>query len=87
MSKINTSAEIQPLLSAPMVDQSRKKKLQVLNTVGFIIAMIANGFAQELSPKNLNEISNFYDIKVQPSGYAFAIWGIIYSLLLIFTVY
>ena len=62
-------------------------KLQVLNTAGFVIAMFANGFAQELSPKTLNEISTFYDSKVQPSGYAFAIWGIIYFLLLIFTVY
>ena len=49
--------------------------------------MISNGFAQQVSPKTLNDISNFYDSKVQPSGYAFAIWGIIYTMLLIFTIY
>tara|TARA_B110000285_G_C14689660_1_gene408466 strand:- start:93 stop:554 length:462 start_codon:yes stop_codon:yes gene_type:complete len=84
MSKVS---EKQPLLSSPVVDHKKKMKLQVLNTAGFVIAMFANGFAQELSPKTLNEISTFYDSKVQPSGYAFGIWGIIYFLLLIFTVY
>lgn len=49
--------------------------------------MLFNGFAQSLSPFTLNEISTSLDIRVMPAGYAFAIWGLIYTLLAVFTVY
>lgn len=40
-----------------------------------------------LGGKNVGEISDSYPTLFTPAGYVFSIWGIIYTLLLIFTVY
>jgi hypothetical protein len=38
-------------------------------------------------PHSLSKISNTWKLEIQLAGWAFAIWGIIYTLLLIFVVY
>jgi benzodiazapine receptor len=58
-----------------------------LNVVGFIIAILFNGLSAELMPFSLPEITNEWDPRIAPAGYAFAIWGLIYSLLGTFVFY
>ena len=64
--------------------------LQGLNIVAFIIMIAVNGMAGStnlLNGKTSGEISDAYPTLITPAGYTFSIWGIIYTLLLIFIVY
>lgn len=64
--------------------------LQGLNVVAFIVTVTINllaGRTTFLGGKISGEISDLYPTRITPAGYAFAIWGIIYTLLLIFSVY
>lgn len=61
--------------------------LQAGNVAAFLIAMILNGLASSIAPKSLTQISSETDVRIQPAGYAFSIWGLIYTLLAIFVVY
>jgi benzodiazapine receptor len=49
--------------------------------------MVLNSTAQNFSSASLSDISYERNIVIQPAGYAFAIWGIIYTLVAIFAVY
>ena len=61
--------------------------LQVVNCVAFFIAMLFNGLSPVIMPFSLTEITDDIDARIEPAGYAFSIWGVIYSLLGVFTVY
>lgn len=61
--------------------------IQILNVVGFGTAMLFNGLSANFMPATLTEITDEIDARISPAGYAFAIWGLIYSLLGVFTVY
>ena len=69
------------------LDNGPNKTLQILNVVGFVACMVFNGLASSLNKSSLKQISGQWDLRLQPAGYAFAIWGIIYLLMMIFTVY
>jgi len=69
---------------------SKESLLQVLNAVAFVATVAVNGLAG--STKLLNgmtsgEVSDLYPTLFTPAGYTFSIWGIIYALLLVFTLY
>lgn len=49
--------------------------------------MTFNGLSAKMMPKSLREITAEKNVKISPAGFAFAIWGIIYAILLIFVVY
>jgi len=49
--------------------------------------MLFNGFAQRVSTESLGDISDNNDLRIGPASYAFGIWGVIYFLLAVFTVY
>ena len=51
------------------------------------MAMVFNGASQAVMPYSLSEITDQWDARIDPAGYAFAIWGLIYSLLGVFTIY
>lgn len=53
------------------------KLLRIANTASFAVALVANGTAG----KGIGEISRRYANDIVPDGWAFAIWGIIYTLL------
>ena len=56
--------------------------LKHANDYSFLFAMIFNGGAANLlSKKSLPAITDEWDIKVAPAGWAFSIWGVIYTLL------
>ena len=75
----------------PLVEQAdwydQKLTLQIMNVLGFSFAMLLNFLSPYVMPTSLSEITDTVDIRIAPAGYAFAIWGLIYSLLGVFVVY
>ena len=62
---------------------------QILNIVAYVLTLIVNGLANALplGGRNTGEISELYPNLFTPAAYVFSIWGLIYVLLGIFTVY
>ncbi len=67
----------------------RQITLLIANTLTLIFALVLNGLAGNgvFNDKTVGEISDKYNTLIAPAGYAFAIWGIIYLLLLLFVGY
>jgi benzodiazapine receptor len=63
--------------------------LQSLNVLAFAVTVVVNGLASSLAlnGRTTAEVSDLYFTLVTPAGYVFAIWGVIYALLLIFVVF
>jgi len=63
--------------------------LQAANVVGFSATLVVNILANALpiNGRTTAELSDAYPNLFTPAGYVFSIWGIIYALLLVFTVY
>lgn len=63
--------------------------LQRLNIVGFVIVITLNVLANALplNGYNTGELSDLYPNLFVPAGFTFSIWGLIYSLLLLFILY
>ena len=63
--------------------------LLILNTLSLLYALIMNSLAGSpaFNGKTVGMVSAKYDTLFAPAGYAFAIWGIIYLLLIAFVVY
>ena len=66
-----------------------KRKLQILNLLGFIGMVAVNYLANALPLNNLTtgEVSELYPNLFTPAGFTFSIWGLIYLLLLGFCLY
>jgi hypothetical protein len=66
-----------------------RKMLQAANVVGFIAVIAVNALANALPLNGVTtaELSDSYPNLFVPAGYVFSIWGVIYLLLLGFTVY
>jgi benzodiazapine receptor len=64
--------------------------LQGINVVVFVIIVAVNGLAGSttlLNGRTSGDVSDLYPTLVTPAGYTFSIWGLIYTLLLVFIVY
>ena len=63
--------------------------LQSFNVVVFAVTVIVNGLASSLALNGVTtaEVSDLYFTLVTPAGYVFSIWGVIYTLLLLFVVF
>lgn len=72
-----------------MSDSSRLRLLNVANVGAFLLTIIVNALANALplNGRTTAEVSDSYPTLFAPAGYVFSIWGVIYVLLLIFTVY
>lgn len=46
-----------------------------------------NGTSQSFMPMSLSQITAMWDTRIDPAGYAFSIWGVIYSLIGVFVIY
>jgi len=59
------------------------------NFAVFIVTLAVNGLAGTtlLNGRSTAQVSDLYASPITPAGYVFAIWGIIYALLLVFTIY
>lgn len=62
------------------------KTLSILNLAGFVLTIILNGLANglPLNGKTTGELSDMYPNLFVPAGITFAIWGVIYLLMLAF---
>lgn len=62
--------------------------LQIANILGFIFTITLNTLAVTLpiGGRSTGEISDLYPNLFVPAGYAFSIWSLIYSLLLVFII-
>jgi hypothetical protein len=67
----------------------RISRLSFINLCATIITIVINGLSNTsiLGAKNVGEISDSYPTLFTPPGYVFSIWGVIYTLLLVFTIY
>lgn len=67
----------------------RNSILTLMNLVAFIVTVLVNSLANilPLNNKNTGELSDAYPNLFTPAGYVFAIWGVIYLLLLAYSVY
>ncbi len=76
-----------PLVPTP--SSGSIKTLQVLNIIGYLLMVGMNYLAVSLplNGKTTGELSDKYANLFVPAGATFSIWGVIYLLLLIFTVY
>ncbi len=65
------------------------KVLQVLNFIFFLLMVAVNYLANALpiNGKTTGELSGQYPNLFVPAGFTFAIWGVIYTLLLAFCIY
>ena len=63
--------------------------LAIANCLGFIVTVIMNGLANGLpiNGKTTGELADMYPNLFVPAGVTFAIWGVIYFLLLVFVIY
>ncbi len=65
------------------------KLLAVLNVAGYMIMIVVNILANTLPINGVTtgEVSNMYPNLFTPASFTFSIWGLIYILLALFTVY
>ncbi|MBC8110921.1 MAG: tryptophan-rich sensory protein, partial [Verrucomicrobia bacterium] len=80
----------QVLTSRPAISESVPiRTLQVLNVVFFSLTIFVNYLANglPLNGKTTGELSQQYPNLFTPAGFTFAIWGLIYTLLIIFCIY
>jgi benzodiazapine receptor len=63
--------------------------LRLGNIAAFIVTLAINGLAGTtvLNGRTTAQVSDLYSNPFTPAGYVFAIWGIIYALLLVFVIY
>jgi hypothetical protein len=64
-------------------------RLAFLNLCATLFTITINGLSNTpiLGVKNVGEISDSYPTLFTPAGYVFSIWGVIYTLLFVFTIY
>lgn len=72
-----------------MAKQKNNKALVVLNLLGLVGMLVVNTLANvlPLNGKNTGELSDSIPNLFVPAGRTFAIWGVIYALLILFVVY
>ena len=76
--------------SSPDISSGKSAYLQVTNIIFFAVMVAINALAGSttlLNGKLSGEISDLYPTLITPAGFTFSIWGIIYTLLLIFIVF
>jgi hypothetical protein len=72
-----------------MIELRGMRFLQIANVLGYVGVVAVNVLASALplGGKTTAELSDAYPNLFVPAGYVFSIWGVIYLLLLAFTVY
>ena len=58
-----------------------------MNVGAFALTMVMNWVAQSVFPNTHPQIAEEWDLRMMPAGWAFSIWGIIFSLLGVFVGY
>lgn len=63
------------------------RKLQYVNLIAYIVMALANNASMKYSKFTNKQVADQWNLRLTPAGWAFAIWGIIYTLLLVFAIY
>ncbi len=68
---------------------NKVKALAILNIISFLIHLMMTYMVQEkmVTDNTVGEVSALYPSLFTPAGFTFAIWGIIYSFLIIFSIF
>jgi benzodiazapine receptor len=68
---------------------AKSNSIRAGNIAAFIVTLAINGLAGTtvLNGRTTAQVSDLYSNPFTPAGYVFAIWGIIYTLLLVFVIY
>jgi benzodiazapine receptor len=69
---------------------NRQFLFQAVNIVAYVVTIVVNGLAGSttlIGGVTSGQVSDLYPTLVTPAGFTFSIWGVIYALLLLFTVY
>lgn len=72
-----------------MINKKRFSKISIITTITFLLMITLNALANILpiNGQNTGEVSDAYPNLFAPAAYTFAIWGFIYLLLGLFTIY
>ena len=72
-----------------MAEKKKFSTLSIITAFSYCIMILLNILANVLpiNGKNTGEVSDSFPNLFAPAGYAFSIWGVIYLLLLLYTVY
>lgn len=66
----------------------RFSSLQIINIIALVLTLIMNGLSQtSLFPNTVGDLGESRAIFFLPSGYVFAIWGLIYTGLIAYAIY
>lgn len=71
------------------MNESNKKLIPILTLVTYLLMVLVNALANIIPINNITtgELSDSYPNLFAPIGFTFSIWGLIYLLLLIYTIY
>ncbi len=86
----NLNQITEPLFaSVQNIPTNMKKFLPIFNLLAFVAVLVTNYLANALpiAGRNPAEVSDMFPTLFTPAGFTFSIWGIIYLLLLGFTIY
>ena len=61
--------------------------IQIVNVFAFFVTVTINFSSQYFMPESLADVTAYWNLPVDPAGWAFSIWGLIYTLLGFFTFY
>jgi hypothetical protein len=72
-----------------MSSSNQTTLLRTVNIIAFVLVIIVNILANllPLNGRTTASVSDSYPTLIAPAGYVFSIWGVIYALLLVFTVF
>ena len=72
-----------------MSSSNQSTLLRATNIIAFVLVIVVNILANllPLNGRTTASVSDSYPTLIAPAGYVFSIWGVIYALLLIFTVF
>ena len=67
----------------------REKRIVALNAATFVVVLALNGLAGsgKLTGTSIGAVSNDFPTYITPAGYAFSIWGVIYTCMSLFVLY
>lgn len=76
-------------MSSSPVSQDRSWTWPAINAIGLAIVVLVNFLANalEFNGQSTGDVINRDPVPFQPAGWVFSIWGVIYTLLLLFVIY
>ena len=73
----------------PPATRLRNRRLALANAVSFVLVLAVNGLAGsgKLTGTSIGQVSKLFPTYITPEGFAFSIWGLIYTCMSVLVVY